>query len=449
VRRALTTLLATLAIAAVPVAPAAAQTPLPPNYNPAAGATVIAPVIDCDHDVQNLAGELPAGIIIDDPDTTIINPQIRDCATGIQVQSKAGVAPSNVRIIADAAHPGYVDTILTHNRAGIRIKRGTGVEIGDVSAPAEQIGGEFYIEDSYKYFEGNGGTDVRVHHTTGAMGPTPSIFSPQTEPGAFWGYKWLADRTLGMPREVSRARFDHNDVSGFDDEGISFDSRGNTATLRSNAYNGTVKKVTPGTDKVTLTGDAATTAENLVGLWIIFNEGGAKAASLQITARSSGTFTVADPTNKLGSVGVGNRVTVGMRFHQNQIDHNRVDPTDAKTGIDFHGSTLYSRIEANHVVGTPTFAYGTPFHYRTLTAPQCIDVRSMAGPQVPAFSFYNSVVDNHCEGSGDISATVISWGTYEVDSPTWMAGNSFSGTPTGQEWRYKAPQPAADPWVAP
>lgn len=422
--------------------PTTTTTVAPTTTTVGGASSSIHPVIDCGINPETQQAETPIGIVVDQSDHTIINPEVRNCQTGIQVQANtAGVVPDNVRIIADATQPGYTTTTLTHNRTGIRVRRATNLEIGDISAPTDQIGGALRFSNNYKHFEGTGTTIARIHHTTSELG-VGSIYVPQTtKRGALWGYKWIANRSFGAPYEVAFARFDHNIVAGYFEEGLSFDSRGGNDPLNTALGAGTIT----GKGATTLTIPGIPTTESTINQYVIVNEGPSQAASLRITARAGDTFTVADPNGWFGGVQVGQRVTVGMRYYRNEVDHNQVDTQDVKTGIDFHGASLYGRIEANTMTGTPSFAYGTPFHIRLTGQPQCLMVRSMAGPTLPKFSLLNSVVGNHCQDAGDITASVISWGTYEVDSPTWMATNTFAGTPTGQEWRYKAPQPATDP----
>lgn len=424
--------------------PIGTPTALSPGFNPGAGATVINPIIDCNYDaVNNTTG--PTGIIVDQSNTTIINPSIRECVTGIVVRKLSGVAPTNVRIIADAAYVGYAQTNLTLNRISIAWDAGNG-EIGDISVPDAQVGGEFSFVQNYRYFQGVTSTSLRVHHTTAGCGGTCISWSNSRKPGAHWGFKFLADRTLGAPYQATNVRFDHNVVGGYHDEGIGFDSRANDPQ-RANLAGATVSSVDPLANTISVTGYfPAVPAESLDSQWVTFNDGAAQAATLQIISGLH-TLTLADPANVLAQVSPGDRISVGMRFTRNLIDHNRVEQTGAKSGIDFHGMQTFSRIEGNVIHGVADLVYAPRFHTRSAVAPQCIMVKSMAGPAAPAFSFLNSVVRNTCDSGGDISLTVISWGTYEVNSSNWASGNVFTGTPSGQLHRYEAPQPASDPTV--
>jgi hypothetical protein len=418
--------------------PIGSPTPLSPNFNPGVGATIVNPIIDCNADpVNNTTGAV--GIIVDEPNTTIINPSIRECIDGIRVQKKNGVMPTNVRIIADDRYVGYAQTNFTLDREGIYWIAGNG-EVGDVSASDTQVGGAMKFIDNYRYFHGVLTTGFRMHHTTSRCSTSPCVrWSNSRVPGAHWGLKFLADRPLGAPYEASHVRFDHNSIEGVGDESISFDSRGNVTDRRSNAYAGTVSAVSAPDHQVSLIGYS--TSENLVGQWVTFNEGGAKGRSVEIIAGSN-NLTVADPNDYLADVSVGDRATVGVRFFEETIDHNSIDLSGGKTAIDFHGSVTYSTVAANAVQGLPSFCYSTAFHTRYSCAPQCMMIRSLAGPYgVPAFSFFNTVTGNSCDGSGDITASVVSWGTYEVDSPTYLSGDVFAGLPLGQEWPYKCPAP--------
>jgi hypothetical protein len=414
--------------------------PLPPGQNPGPGATLVNPIIDCNANPVGATGNV-VGIIIDDSNTTVINPSIRECDQGIRVTKKNGVMPTNVRIIASAASPGYAATNFTLNRAAIEWRAGNG-EIGDVSAPADQVGGEMQFTNDFRYLAGNLTTGLRIHHTSSTCTIPCPTFSGADSPGAHWGLKFIADRTLGAPYEASHIRFDHNFVQGFDDEGISFDPRGGDGAVALSLGAGSVTAKSATQDTLTI----SNIPSGGVGMFVRVNEGAAKGASLKITARRSNVFTVNDPTNVIGSVAVGDRVTVGGRFFDNRIDHNTIDAfhhTAAKSGFNT-AHLLYSRIADNLIYDTPSFNYQPSFHLRTNH--QCIMVRSLAGPAgIPNFSFFNSVVGNTCRDSGDISAVIVSWGTYEVDSPTWISGNTFTGSPLGQVHRYKASQPASDP----
>jgi hypothetical protein len=123
------------------------------------------------------------------------------------------------------------------------------------------------------------------------------------------------------------------------------------------------------------------------------------------------------------------------------VDHNVIDlfhATAAKSGFNTAGQP-YGRVTQNLLYDTPSFRYPNPFHFRS--DHQCVIVRSAAGPGIAAFSFFNRIKGNTCDSAGDISATVVSWGTHEVRSPTCIGGNSFVGSPRGSLRRYKAPQP--------
>jgi hypothetical protein len=417
-------------------APAGAET-LPDGYTPHPGEVVVNPQIDCNSDpVHNTTGL--AGITVDGSDVTIINPSIRECSIGILVRkNSSGVMPTNVRIIADANYPGYQQTNLTLNRAGIKWQTGNG-EVGDVSALNDSVGGEFKFVDNYRAFSGTFTTGFRLHHTSSTCNLPCPTYSGADSPGMHFDLKFLYDRTSGYPHEASNVRFDHNFVQGFDDEGISFDTHGADPDKRMGYAASSVG------DKTAKTLQLANvpTTSSTIGMWVVFNEGQARGRSVQITARNGSSFTVADPDNWLSKVDVGDRVSVGGRFYNERIDHNRLDlfyATAAKSGINNAGMN-YSVIEDNVLFDTPDFPFKDAFHLRT--DHQCVLQRSTAGPGgVPAFAFFNSIRDNTCKDAGDISSVVVSWGAYEVRSPTCIGGNSFVGSPRGSVWRYKAPQP--------
>jgi hypothetical protein len=432
---------AALPLGAVVPVPARGS-PYPVGYSPQAGETVVNPVIDCDADPVAGVGAA-VGIAVHRANVTIVNPQIRECDHGIVVRKDVGVMPTGVRIVASADHPGYTETNFTLNRSAITWLAGNG-EVGDVSAPSNQVGGELYFEDNHRYFSGTLTTDFRMHHTSSTCAIPCPTFANADAPGAHWGLKFIANRRLGTPFEASNARFDHNLVQGFDDEGISFDPRGNVPSMRLGYAAGSVTARWARRDTVSLF--EVPTTERTVGMFVIFNEGSAKGSSLRIVSRSGNVFRVADPRDILERVTPGTRVTVGGRFFRNRVDHNVIDvfhATAAKSGFNTAGE-LYSRISANMIHDTPAFAYPDAFHLRSHH--QCIIIRSAAGPGgVPAFSFFNLVIRNTCDSAGDISAVVVSWGTYEVESPTCIRLNTFSGSPVGEVWRHKAPEPRGGP----
>jgi hypothetical protein len=434
--------------------PSPSSTPSPPEsvppppttyragYNPAAGETVVNPVIDCNADPLNNTGG-PAGIVVDDPNVTVVNPEIRECGSGIRVQKRNGVMPTNVRVIADASYPGYTATGFTLDRVGIFWAAGNG-EVGDVSVPTDSVGGELEFVNNYRAFSGINTTSFRMHHvSTTCTIPCPT-YSGADSPGMHWALKFIADRTMGTPFEASHTRFDHNFVQGYADEGISFDSRGNEPDKMLGYAAATVTG--KGAGILELAGVPIT--ESTIGMYVTVNEGAAQGRTVRITARSGVAFTVADPSGYIADVTVGTRVTVGGRFHDNLVDHNTIDmfhQTAAKSGINTTSQT-FSRYESNYLYDTPDFGYSNLPAFNVDSDHQCIFIRSSTGPNgVPAFSFYNSVVNNTCEDGGDISAVVVSWGTYEVRSPQWIEGNTFLGPLVGQVVRYKSPQPATDP----
>lgn len=450
-------------------------TRFPENYKPAAGETVINPVIDCDEPVLIATEPLPAGIIVQNDDITIVNPNITECFTGILIRKNptTGAVPDNIRIIADDTQAGYATTQLLFNRTGIAAQRVTNLEVGDISPSVQGgQGGALDINNSYHPFNGSGGIEARIHHLKVWCSPTCSQYTASGElqpPGAHWGIKWLADRSEGAPFEASEIRMDHNDVSGFDDEGISFDSQGGTPDKATIVEEGDVFKRSSVLNTVQLNGVVASSI--LVGHYIIVNEHAAQGKSLLITAKGNGSgnsvkYTVTDADgdpddvlNLLIAGSPGTRVSLGMRFFHNEIDNNLINVSapdgSAQSGIAFGGTQLYSRIGFNTINGTqvPPFQFVPEYHLREDAngdvVAQCIFVRSLAGQGgLPKFSFQNSVVGNTCAG-GDLSATVISWGTYEVNSPTWMDANT-TGAGYNPEWRTaNVLEPANDPWVPP
>jgi hypothetical protein len=376
--------------------------------------------------------------VVDASNVTVINPSIRECDKAIEVRKDPnGVMPVNVRIIADAHYPGYLQTNFTRNRAAIWWRAGNG-EVGDVSAPVDQVGGNMNFVDDFRDLSGTLTTSFRMHHTSSTCNLPCPTYSGADSPGSHWGIKFIADRTYGAPFEAANVRIDHNFVQGFDDEGISFDARSNTPSMRLSYAAGSIATVQPAAATISLS-DIPTT-ESTVGMWIRFNTGSAAGEVVEIRSRSGDTFAVSDPSNNLGVVQPGDLVTVGGRFWNEVIDHNTIDAfhaTAAKSG--FNSSLLLdSSITDNLVYDTPDFTYPTSYHLTSTH--QCIMVRSQAGPGgIPDFSFGDHVVRNTCQDAGDISVVVCSMGTYEVQAPAEISDNLFLGSLLGDVWRYKAP----------
>jgi hypothetical protein len=431
---------------------------------PPADSVVTNPVIDCNHDPLPGGGG-PSGIIVQNSNVTIINPEIRECGSGVLVRKNpsTGAVPDNIRIIAQSGIAGYLETNITLTRTGVNVDRVTNLEVGDVSAPADQVGGEFEIVDAYRPFAGHGGIGSRLHHIKAYCEPACSTFSGSSMPGAFWGIKWLADRSLGVPFEASEMEIDHNSVSDYSDEGISFDAHADDDPTSAVYGAGTITAKSL-YSKRQLTIPGIPTAESTVGMFITANDHqpgevpGIRGRTWKIASRSGDKFTLASgqaTSAQWGSITAGvDRVSIGMRFFHNYIHHNTVTGKQPpigqypKTGINFGGSVSFSRIEANTVNGDFTYDFPSNFHYRQdagTSVDQCIVVRSLAR-SLPVFTFYNSVVNNICNSQGDISSGIVSWAGYEVDSPTWIDGNVVQAGFNG-EWRYKSTEPLVDPWV--
>jgi hypothetical protein len=403
--------------------------PLSANYNPGAGATVVDPIIDCNADpLNNTTGAI--GIIVDDSNTTIINPSIRECINGIQVHKKNGVMPTNVRIIADANYVGYDQTNLTLDRAGIKWDAGNG-EIGDVSASG--TGGQLNFVNDFRAFWGSLTTSFRLHNTHSTCTLPCPWYTGADSPGMHWDLKFIYDRTLGAPHAAINIRIDHNFVQGFDDEGISFDPRGNEPDKNMQYATSTLTAKTA----TTLTISNVPTTSSTAGMWVKFLAGSSQGRAVQITARNSNVFTVSDPNGYVSGAPLSSSVVVGGLFQNEQIDHNTIDcyhATAAKSCINNAGMS-WSTMDSNTIYDTPYWDFISMWPVRSNH--QCIVTRS----QTYAYAFDNSIRNNSCTDAGDISAFSKGGPAF----PVWMSGNTFSGSPLGQEWRSNAPQPAADP----
>jgi hypothetical protein len=225
-----------------------------------------------------------------------------------------------------------------------------------------------------------------------------------------------------------------NDVSGFEEEGISLDANGggrDEVTLVQGSSS--LSAVDAAKDTVTLSQPAGgqwKDLENAQGAWLSFNQGGAVGRYLKIIAVEEATskLTLSDPNDYLSLAAAGDPVSVSAPYRNVTISENVVNEDGALVGMDFHGPVYRSRMVNNTVTGTPRQVPYGPDDNARLTddcsatlcdyALQSIRVTSLAdigpGAMTPrphvGIASYNSVVNN--QGGWDISF-------HTRDTETW------------------------------
>jgi hypothetical protein len=209
-----------------------------------------------------------------------------------------------------------------------------------------------------------------------------------------------------------------NDVSGFEEEGISLDAngggrdkvtlvQGSSALAAVDAAKHTVTLAQP-------SGGQWTNLDKAQGAWLSFNQGGAVGRYLKIVAVNAASLklTLSDPNDYLSEAEAGDSVSVSAPYRNVTITENVVNEEGALVGIDFHGPVYRSRMVNNTVKGKPIrLPYGRDDNARLTGtcsgglceyALQSIRVTTLAdipvGTMTPrphvGIASYNSVVNN-------------------------------------------------------
>jgi hypothetical protein len=270
------------------------------------------------------------------------------------------------------------------------------------------------------------------------------------------GIKARADYTLlpAADRSFHDCQIRSNDVSGFEEEGISLDANGGGSDAVTLVQGSSpLAAVDASTDTVTLaqpSGGQWTNLQNAQGAWLSFNQGGAVGRYLKIVGVDAASLklTLSDPNNYLSHAAAGDPVSVSAPYRNVTISENVVNEEGALVGIDFHGPVYQSRMANNTVTGTPIRVPYGPDDNARLTggctdtdgdgkpdrceyALQSIRVTSLAdigpGAMTPrphqAVASYDSVVNNQV--GQDISFHTRDTETWR-GIPAYASANTFT-----------------------
>jgi hypothetical protein len=362
------------------------------------------------------------GVNVVNPNVVLINPQIKGCSVGILV--KAG----GFKLLADKSKVGYASAAspaLHSNYRGVYFERGAfGYEVKGLNE------GELFMRYNYIPVNLQAGYDCLIADTD-IDHPDPLDWDSTGRLSglrrAKVGIKARADYIL-LPvadRSFHDCVIRSNDVSGFEEEGISLDANGggrDEVTLVQGSS--PLAAVDAATDTVTLaqpSGGQWSNLQNAQGAWLSFNQGGAVGRYLKIVGVNAASLklTLSDPNDYLSLAAAGDPVSVTAPYRNVTISENVVNEDGALVGMDFHGPIYCSRMVNNEVTGTPrqvpydpddnTRLTGTCFDTdgdgrvdRCEYAFQSIRVTSLAdigpGAMTPrphvGIASYNSVVNN-------------------------------------------------------
>jgi hypothetical protein len=247
------------------------------------------------------------------------------------------------------------------------------------------------------------------------------------------GIKGLVDysKLPAADRSFHDVTIENNVVSGFNEEGISFDANGNTDV--DSTVQGTGVATIQASAKTVTLGSGWTNLGNAPGAWLSFNTGGAAGRYVQIAAVNATTrvVTVTDPNGYLAAAGSSAEISITSPYRNNVMLNNTIDETGSFTGIDFTGPTFACRAQGNVITGTPARRYPASFHLRTTasgTAFQSIrhtslwdmPTGSMTAGSKHGATAYNSIVGNTV--SYDVSFSTR--GTSSAVHATYQAGNT-------------------------
>jgi hypothetical protein len=379
------------------------------GWTPEAKSVHLNPRITCSADPTpaNVANAV-RGVNIVNSNVVLINPQVEGCSVGILV--KAG----GFKLLADKSKVGYASAAspaLQSNYRGIVFDRGSfGYEVKGLNE------GELFMRNNYIPINLQAGYDCLIADTD-IDHPTPldwdSTGRLSGSRRAKVGIKVRAGYTL-LPlddRSFHDCQIRSNDVSGFEEEGISLDANGggrDEVTLVQGSSS--LAAVDAATDTVTLaqpSGGQWSNLQNAQGAWLSFNQGGAVGRYLKIIAVEEATskLTLSDPNDYLSLAAAGDPVSVSAPYRNVTIAKNVVNAEGSRVGIDFHGPVYRSRLMNNTVTGTQSYQYGSDNHLRVTpdgVAPQSIRVTTLADMPVGAMTprphvgiaSYNSVVNN-------------------------------------------------------
>jgi hypothetical protein len=405
--------------------------------------------VTCSTDLTPANSGTGQGINIVNPNVVLINPQIKGCSVGISVGA------GGFKLLADKSKVGYASSAspaIGNNFRGVYFDRGAfGYEIKGLNES------ELFMRDNYIPVNLQAGYDCLIADTD-IDHPNPLDWDPTLRQSgirrAKVGIKARADYTLlpAADRSFYDCQIRSNDVSGFEEEGISLDANGggrDEVTLVQGSS--PLAAVDAATDTVTLAQPSAGQWSNLQdaqGAWLSFNQGGAVGRYLKIVGVNAASLklTLSDPNDYLSLAAAGDPVSVTAPYRNVTISENVVNEDGALVGMDFHGPIYRSRMVNNTVTGTPIRVPFGPDDNTRLTG-DCIDtdgdgvdnrceyalqsirVTSLAdmppGTMTPrphvAIASYNSVVNNQV--GWDISF-------HTRDTETWRGIPAYASANT-------------------
>jgi hypothetical protein len=387
------------------------------GWTPAANSVHLNPRITCSTDpTPPNTGTGKGGVNVVNHNVVLINPQIKGCSVGILV--KAG----GFKLLADKSKVGYASAAspaIANNYRGVYFDQGSsGYEVKGLN------GGELFMRNNYIPINLQAGyacliADTHIDHPAPLDWDSTGRLSGDRR--AKVGIKVRADYTLlpAADRSFHDCVIRSNDVSGFEEEGISLDANGggrDEVTLVQGSS--PLAAVDAAKHTVTLTQPSGGQWSNLdkaQGAWLSFNQGGAVGRYLKIVAVNAPSLklTLSDPNDHLSGAAAGDPVSVAAPYRNVTISENVVNEEGALVGMDFHGPVYGSRMVNNTVTGTPRqVPYGPDDNARLLTEPctvspcdyalQSIRVTSLAdmppGTMTPrphvGIASYNTVVNN-------------------------------------------------------
>jgi hypothetical protein len=355
------------------------------------------------------------GVNIFNRNVVLINPHIKGCSVGILVRA------SGFKLLADKSKVGYASAAspaIGNNYRGLYFDQGSsGYKVKGLN------GGELFMRNNYIPINLQAGYDCLIADTH-IDHPKPldwdSTGRLSGERRAKVGIKVRADYTLlpAADRSFHDCVIRSNDVSGFEEEGISLDANGggsDEVTLVQGSS--PLAAVDAAKHTVTLaqpSGGQWTNLDKAQGAWLSLNQGGAVGRYLKIVAVNAASLklTLADPNDYLSEAAAGDSVSVSAPYRKVTISENVVNEEGALVGIDFHGPVYRSRMVNNTVKGKPIrLPYGRDDNARLTGscsggvcdyALQSIRVTSLAdigpGAMTPrphvGIASYNSVVNN-------------------------------------------------------
>jgi hypothetical protein len=296
------------------------------------------------------------GILVNQDNVTIVNPDIEGYLYGVKVTRKPnGDLPKNTRILFDptaqgaSTARGFVD-----NYMGVYGERFYGLEIGGLT------GSFLKFRDNYRPIELSGGIDLNVHHND-ILGPGyVHPLSYNGVRGSVSGIKFLPDASLGKPLETMGIQITDNKLAQISEESISTDCRGNEGDktpIREIDY---VSSVDPQRDKVTLaSGNWDSSTSTYDNYWMVFIGGTSSGKRVQILFRSGRVFTVSDPNDYLLGVGAGSIAMICIPFISPYVARNQIDARWGRVAIDAHGLTYEGLYEDNQIIPPNSFRYTT------------------------------------------------------------------------------------------